>query len=196
MNFSLAKGVDTDEGNSKSSGLKVFICAMVLITVSGGTFLITKHTNKPTATAYAGNVVLRHDACKLFTLDDAKKLLGIDAVASPNNASAVSPKASVSTCSYSANTKDVKNLKALTLLIRSSNPVQAQQAFELAKASNAQTLPNLGKAAYYNPDQSQLNILENETWIIIASTTGTTGKGSLTTPKNAATVILPRLQST
>lgn len=197
MKFALGKGIEKTEDQQKYPFQRVLIIGGSILTLLVVTVIVALRfqqagSNK-SKDELAGNIEIKRDACKLFNLGDAKKLLGKSATAPSNNANAVSSRATVSTCSYSSGAENIDELIALTILVRSSNTIQARQAFEVARKPNAKTIKQIGDQAYYSPETSQLSILKNENWIIIASTKGKTGKGSVDIPKQVAQVILDRL---
>lgn len=193
MQFTLKNGLDTSEDNNVSgysSSVKIAAIIALLVIVSAGTFAVIKQTNNKQALGienYSDNIEVKRDVWKLYTLSDVKKELGNGAQASSNNASALH------TCNYSLANKDPQKLKAITVLVRTSNKLQARQAYEVTKAANAVDVKDLGNDAYHNPNSSQLNILKNASWVIIVSTTGTSGKGTVDIPKSVAKTILSRI---
>lgn len=197
MRFALGKGIDSSDEVRKYGHKHILLAAGIIagaLVLSAGAYGIMKRSGDTEASSeFAGNIEVKRDACKLFSLDDAKKLLGTKTVASPNNANAVSSKATVSTCSYSSGAEQPEDLVALTVLVRSSNKIQARQAFELAKAPNADEVKDIGDSAYFNPDMSQLNVLKNENWVIIAATKGSGVQVEDKIPEGTARVILDRL---
>lgn len=196
MKFALGRGIDSSDEEHSARNKKLLIGSGVIagfIVVAGGTYIVArKGTTKPSSNL-ATTIEVKREACKLFTLDDAKKILGNKASPSSTNANAVSNSVSTSLCSYSSNDTDANKLKVVTVLVRSTNPVQARQAFEVSKAANAIDVKDFAQSAYYNPDVSQLNILNNELLIRIAATEGTGGKGTIETPKKVGEVITSRL---
>lgn len=195
MKFALKRGIeDGEEGNKKR---KLFIglgAAVGLCLVIGTTYAVAKRSgdSKPSS-EFGGKIEVKQDACKLFTLDDAKKILGNATTPSSTNANAVTEKVSTSLCSYSSNDSDESKLKVVTVLARTTNPIQARQAFEVSKAPNAVEINEFGRDSYYNPDVSQLNILKNDLLIRIASTEGSKSKGMLDTSTQVGRVIVNKL---
>lgn len=197
MKFSIGDGIDRSDELKLRKRKRLYTGVAIttaLIVVAVGSYAIAKRSGENSANSpYGANITVKRDACKLFTLGDAKKLLGKNTAPSSTNANAVTATVSTSLCSYSSNDSDTTKLKVLTILVRSTNPIQAKQAFELSRAPNAETIENIGQAAYYNPDLSQLNILSNELLIRIAATEGTNGKGTIAIPKSAGKTITSRL---
>ncbi len=193
MNFKLGHGIESSELN-RSKKTQLAVAAVVLImAVGAGGYLLAKKTSSPKTDGLAGTIEVRRDACKLFTLSDAKKVIGSKTEASKSNANAVSDKATVSTCSYVANAAEVRDVKAITILARSSNKIQARQSFELGRNDKAQIIKDLGDSAYYAPDSNQLNILKGESWIIIAATIGAEKNNTVELPQQIAKVVLSKL---
>lgn len=194
MRFALKKGVSEDEGNVSINKKRLFIgigAACVLLVLAVIIFAFIKQGNADAD--YAGNIEVKRDACKLFSTEDAKKVLGKNAKPSPNNANAVSSKATVSTCSYSSGSSKPEDLIALTVLVRSSNPIQARQAFEVARPKDATDVKSLGDQANFSAETSQMNILKKENWTIIAATKGGNGKLPVDVFKQTGEIIVNRL---
>lgn len=196
MRFALKTGVVDSEDSVSQDKRNLLVAGLII--AAGLIFLITiiitkLGGNTNASSEYVGNIQTRWDACKLFSLDDAQRVLGKNAELSKNNANAVSSKATVSTCSYSSGSKKPEDLIALTVLIRSSNKIQARQAFEVAKPKDAVDMKNLGDQANYSNETNQLNVLKNENWIIIATTKGAGGKVPANIPKQTAEIIVNRL---
>lgn len=196
MHFKNGKGIEVSGKSSEKMRRSIIgaIVTVALITTATASYLVAKRSSSNSSNSpYSVQVEVKRDACKLFNIHDAKKLLGEKTVASSTNANAVTKTVSTSLCSYSSGDSDEARLKVVTILVRSTNPVQAKQAYELSRANNAQTVASLGQGAYYNPDVSQLNILSGELLIRIASTVGNNGKGTLAIPKEVGAVITSRL---
>lgn len=192
MRFRLKKGIEEEPRPIRISKKQLFLGLLALCIILSVSWIIIKRVSSNSASSYQGTVSIKKDACKLFSLNDAKKVLGKSAEASKNNANAVSSKATVSTCSYSSGSEKLEDLIALTILIRTSNKIQARQAFELARTQDSKDVKNFGDQAYYTPETSQLNILKDDTWIIIANSKASTGKGESELPKKVATIILQK----
>ena len=196
MNFKISDGIDKTDEQNVSSRKKTYIAVAVvvaLITVGFASYSLAKKNTHTSSSPYSANVEVKRDACKLFALDDAKKILGNKTAASSTNANAITATVTTSLCSYSSNDTDTSKLKVVTVLIRSTNQIQARQAFELSRATNSTKVEKLGSEAYYNPDTSQLNILSGVLLIRIASTEGTAGRGTTEIPTKVGQVITSRL---
>lgn len=197
MKFALKTGIVDGEKSTVKSRRQLFIAsvAIVVVLTSLGAFIGYKLSgNTKASPEFSGNIETRWDACKLFSLEDAKKVMGKTATISKNNANAVSSNATVSTCSYSSGHKKPEDLTALTVLVRSSNKIQARQAFEVARPQDATDIKNLGDQANYSSETSQLNLLRDENWVIIAlNKGGSESKGTIDAPKQVAEIIDSRL---
>lgn len=196
MKFALKKGItDPEKPASKMKSSRIIAAIIITTFILFSVLIINKLANNRAAQSeYAGTVQTRWDACKLFSLSDAKNVLGSKAEVSNNNANAVSSKASVSTCSYSSGGANAEDLVALTVLVRSSNRIQARQAFEVARPKDAVDIKDLGDQANYSAQTGQINMLSGENWVIIALTKGSSGgDGLASSSKKVAEIIDSRL---
>ncbi len=133
-----------------------------------------KLSNQTSSTADEENGPAKK-ACSIFTLADAKKLLGDSAKGGQTNSSTSSDDLAVTTCTY---TKDagsnapVTGSKSATLLVRAPKTDQGensnQNQFGPLKPTNVQDVSGYGDKAYWDPQYGQLNILKNANWYILS----------------------------
>jgi hypothetical protein len=140
----------------------------VLIIVGGGIYLTTQ--NKSMTTSNNSSQFVAKKACDLFTLSDAKKILGANTKASnsTSNSAAHSPDSSVTTCAYSntAVTATVLARAALTSTGIASN----KNGFNQDKiAYKGTTVSGIGDKAYYNTDLGQLEVLKGNYLLFVTS---------------------------
>ncbi|HSX00316.1 MAG TPA: hypothetical protein VLH38_04735 [Patescibacteria group bacterium] len=115
------------------------------------------------------------EACKTFTLPDAKVLLGGDVKAGAGNGvgDASSGDIDVSTCSYSS----VSSGKTVTVLARSAKTAAGAESnasvFGVNKPVGKQDVSGIGDKAFWDPPLSQLDVLKGNNWYIIGNITGT-----------------------
>jgi len=115
-------------------------------------------------------------ACAIFSLADAKQLLGDTAKGGATNNQTSSDDLAVSSCSYSqdagANVPISSSNKSASLLVRapktSAGNRSNQNEFGPLKPAEAQPVNGYGDSAYWDAQYGQLNILKNNTWYILS----------------------------
>lgn len=123
-------------------------------------------------------------ACTIFTLSDAKVVLGNDAKAGSANGvgDASSGDIAVSTCSYSSAVSG----KTITVLARAAKTAAGAASnvgvFGPNKPTGKQDVSGIGDKAFWDAQLSQLDVLQGNNWYIIGNMTGThTDSGALAT---------------
>ncbi|MGH7156826.1 MAG: hypothetical protein ACREGG_01815 [Candidatus Saccharimonadales bacterium] len=114
-------------------------------------------------------------ACNVFTLADAKKLLGDNAKGGQTSDSSSSIDLAVSACTYTADAGSnapVSSGKSATLLVRAPKTEQGetsnQDQFGPLKPTSVTDVSGYGDKAYWDPQYGQLNILKNDDWYILS----------------------------
>ena len=117
--------------------------------------------------AFPASAQENFDACAVFTLEDAQKVLGPDAAGEPANPKAKRPKV-VPTCAYSA-TKDGKRVTASATFRTGRSNDEAQRAFEEARMKY-QTKPMLisGADAFWSAKTGELSLRKGKASLTIA----------------------------
>ncbi len=144
------------------------------------------------------------DACTIFTLDDAKKVLGDSAKAGTGTPGATSNDISVSTCSYLVDTNtpgsapvSVKNIHSASILVRapkSATGTTSNKQVFTALPAGAQSVSGYGDSAFWNPTLGQLNVLKGNVWVILSSGVSSPPSGrTLDDAKKLADIIIPKL---
>jgi len=107
------------------------------------------------------------DACEIFTVEDAQKILGKDAAPEPVNPKAKRPKV-IPSCTYLA-TKDNVKVAATALFKWGKTNEDTQRAFEDARMQ-FQTKPMLieGAQAFWAGKQGEMMLRKGRTWITIS----------------------------
>ncbi len=107
------------------------------------------------------------DACEIFTVEDAQKILGADAAAEPVNPKVKRPKV-IPSCTYHA-TRDGKPVAATALFKWGKTNEDTQRAFEDARMQ-FQTKPMLieGAQAFWAGKQGEMMLRKGRTWITIS----------------------------
>ena len=140
-----------------------------LALVAGLIVLIVANIDRPAEIVYKP---VR--ACDLFTLDEAKELIGSNAFRSTEDADPVlQGNAVTSSCGYSDGNANIDDSIVAAIKVRSGinddgieeNKNDFQRGIPDEKISN---VPDLGDSAYFNQVNGQLNILNGLDWIIIS----------------------------
>jgi len=107
------------------------------------------------------------DACEIFTVEDAQKILGADAAAEPVNPKVKRPKV-IPSCTYHA-TRDNVKVAATALFKWGKTNEDTQRAFEDARMQ-FQTKPMLieGAQAFWAGKQGEMMLRKGRTWITIS----------------------------
>jgi type II secretory pathway pseudopilin PulG len=153
------------------------------------------------------------NACQLFTLADAKKLIGDNVKESTSNDSSKAPKAipptgtsnapkdpaKVTTCTYLKDTdsKVLTDRLAAIVTVRTSSPEQAKSEFEANKTSKIEAVQGYGEAAFWKSQKSpygkeeagQLSILSSGNVILISG-----GVNDLELSKRIADIVMDNLE--
>lgn len=186
-----------------------FILLLVLIIGGVGVWQLTKKDSKSsndgsTAVDTSSKVDQNFkgvDACTVFTIEEAQKVLGITAKKGDTKAGDVSnDQVSVSTCSYSTPLADgasVSSIKTATLLARSAKNSEGAKGnksqFGTGMPAGAQKVDGYGNDAFWNPAFGQLNIMKNNNWYILSSGSPKVSDKTLDDAKKLADVIIDKL---
>ncbi len=141
----------------------VIIVAMVII----GAIAIFIH-NTTTKIDYQPAI-----ACELFTLDEAKELMGANSIGSGVTEPTLSGNLSTSKCGYTDGNVDTANLVVAAIIVRSGvndkGVTQNKEEFESGRPlDNVQLVNGVGDSAYFNEANGQLNILDGYNWVIVS----------------------------
>lgn len=112
-------------------------------------------------------------ACDLFTVTEARSLLGEDVLNTESNTPIISGDTAVSKCSYTDTNPNANAMKVAAVAIRSgiNDAGQAKNVadFAAAKSSNTvEAVKDLGDDAYFNRTSGQINVLDNKRWLIMS----------------------------
>ena len=157
---------------------KFIIAGIVAVIAAGGFLIINTNSNKKdenntaTPASTSDSTAETKKACELFTLDDAKTLIGSGATVVEGSGSAnLATTESVTTdnCTYSADGATLGDLKQLTIQVQSGDSRQVKQAYEnYQKEFPGDALPELGDTAYYATEAKQVNAFKNGVWVFVA----------------------------
>lgn len=133
---------------------------------------ISSQSNTTPAVQVAQNV---KKACTIFTLADAKKLLGDTAKGGETTDSSSSADLAVTNCTYtqdSGSNAPVAGDNSATLLVRAPRTKQGsasnQNQFGPLQPTGTVSVSGYGDKAYWDPQYGQLNILKNDNWYILS----------------------------
>ena len=136
-------------------------------------------------------------ACRLFTTDEAKGLLGAATVQSNDTEPAISGNTAVSKCGYTDGNRTTEQMVVAAVIVRSgindSGVAENKEDFvRLQPRGSTEVVQNLGDAAYFNLTNGQLSVLDGRQWIIVSYGVGSTPEAN--TKENAirlANVVIP-----
>lgn len=156
---------------------KIIIAALVVAVASIGFFMVAGKDNKSNNTAQAPAETIQNSAkgksaCELLTLEDAKSLIGDNAVlvegsGGPNLATTES--VDVDNCTYSADAETLGDLQQITIQRHYGNKGRVAEAYEnYRKEFPGEDLSGLGEKAYYATEGKQVQVLKGDYWLFIA----------------------------
>lgn len=161
--FEQAKAYVAEHKKQFTVGTSVVV-AIIIVFV--GLSLYSYNTAQPKIVFEPAN------ACDLFTLDEAKTLLGDQTIKTITNTPVQQKNLTVSNCAYSDGLADTANARVAAINIRSAiNDAGIQEnktQFEAGKPTGIQEVSGIGDTAYFNAGLGQLNILKDTTWVIVS----------------------------
>lgn len=182
--------------------LLIGIGGVVVIALIAGGIMLTRgksddKTNTPAETAGSTSYKMI-DACSIYSLSNAKTVLGDSAALSANsgNADTENEDLKVSQCSY--NDQAETGMTATGILVRSPKSdlgiTSNKDAFTTDKPAGVEDVSGYGDAAYWNQSTGQFNVLKGNTWVIFTYMKGI--KPSATTLEELtkfADVVIPNM---
>lgn len=183
--------------------LSVYMVGLILAAAAASAIIaagvISKsHDDDASNTAQASTSSNYKKACDIFTLADAKTLLGD--TAKGRGADTSSGDLAVTSCTYtqdSGGNAPVTASKTAALLVRaprtdigaSSNRGQ----FAKLKPADAPAVSGYGDSAYWDAEHGQLDILKNNTWYILSYGSITPADRTIDQTKQLADVLINKL---
>jgi hypothetical protein len=159
-----------------------------------------KKTNKQIAASQPAPKPQAKSACSIFTLADAKQVLGDTAKGGSANEQNSSEDLTVTSCSYtqdSGTNAPVSSGKTAGLLVRAPKTSTAATSndnqFGPLKPTGAQDVSGYGDSAYWDPQYGQLNILKNNTWYILSNGPVTPASRTLDEAKQLADILISKM---
>jgi len=140
-------------------------------------------------------------ACDVFTLVDAKSLLGDTAAGGTNPIYEATNDISASSCTYSQDlgtNAPVASRRSATLLIRvphtTKGSISNRTQFNLLESAAKSKVINYGSSAYWDSKHGELNILTaNSSWLVISSGASSPAQRSLDDAKRLADIVLSKI---
>ncbi|MBX4201788.1 hypothetical protein KW803_02755 [Candidatus Saccharibacteria bacterium] len=177
----------------------VAIAAVVGVAVNSN-----KHTDNSTvlsqSTTKQTSISKPKQACLIFTIDDAKQVLGEGASGGETGASASSDDLEVSTCSYTQTAgaaTSASTSKAASLLVRAPRTAEGvasnQTQFGRLKPAEVQDVTGYGEAAFWSQQYGQLNIFKSNTWYIVSFGPITPSSRTLDQTKQLADILINKM---
>jgi hypothetical protein len=183
-----------------------YLLALILVAAAAAAIVLAtrnfkshndKINNAPVATNKAPSP---KNACTIFSLADAKQLLGDNAKGGSNPVSESSSDFDVSTCTYTqdqGNNAPVASRKSATLQVQAPKTdigiASNQREFGPLRPTNAEDVAGYGDQAYWDPEHGQLNILKNNIWYILSFGPSTPAGRTLDQAKQLADLISAKL---
>ena len=190
----------------------IYIIGIALVAAAVVGVMIAKensqdHTDKTggsaanTAAIDRSSAFPERKACSIFTLADAKQVLGNSAKGGNNSTTnSSSGDLAVSTCDYVQDTGSnapVLAGKSASLLVRAPSSgagiTSNQNQFGYLKPADSQPVNGYGDNAYWNPQHGQLNILKNNTWYILSNGAAAPASRSLAQAEQLADLLIAKM---
>ena len=140
------------------------------------------------------------EACEVFTLADAKSLLGDNAKGGETGPELSSDDLAVSTCTYTqdaGSNAPISTSKSATLLVRapktSKGTISNQNEFGPLKPAAVQAVEGYGDKAYWDAPHGQLNILKNNVWYVLSYGPATPADRSLDQARQLADSLINKM---
>ncbi len=173
--------------------MKKVLIVIVVLAIAGGGLLFWRHKPAPHQTVNQVQSVVYKKACDVFSVADARSILGGDATQTPSQTDTITSQKAVTTCLYSYDPGSFSDLVSASVLLQGSSAASAKQNFLNAKPGNASDVSGYGEAAYWDPNLGQLHILKGEYWVIITAGSGPLSERDQELPHKIADIIIKRL---
>jgi len=155
------------------------ILIVALLVVLGVTVAIKDHHNNNPTSPVASVGPNGHEACDLFTLNDAEKIIGAaGSIGNANLGNHTTKDTAITTCPYSnasGNAAAGSTSQTITLLVHygktAAGKTANQKGYDAADTSGAVTVSGLGDKAFYDPSLGQLNVIKSNYWLTSSSST-------------------------
>jgi hypothetical protein len=158
-----------------------------------------KTSNTTTATTKPAPAAKK--ACDIFTLADAKQLLGDTAKGGQSTTDASSQDLTVTTCTYTQSSAGsslpVGSTNSASLLVRAPKSQKGitgnANEFGQLRPRSVQDVSGYGDGAYWDIEHGQLNILKNNNWYILSYGPVTPADRTLDQTRQLADILITKL---
>jgi hypothetical protein len=184
-------------------GLVLLVAAVLAIVYTVGISTDHNDQNQPASVQKkpAANIPAQKQACGIFTLADAKQLLGDSAKGGENPADTSSQDVDVTVCSYlqdlSSSNVPVSSGKSASLTVKipkTDDGIKSNQGqFGIVKPGNVQDVSGYGDSAYWDSEHGQLNILKSNTWYILSNGPTTPASRTLDEARQLADLLINKM---
>lgn len=181
----------------------IVFCSILTFLVGLSVVMLTYSDNDDESKSGEQLTKQLNKACdELFTLEDAKEILGDKAEKADDAtaASASSDDIAVSQCGYQQplEPSDPKLQKQASLLVRSARSDKGKQANEDVfkgqnKPAGVENVTEYGESAFWNPEFGQLNILKNKNWYVLQYGTSVPSERNLGETMKFADILVDKL---
>jgi hypothetical protein len=144
--------------------------------------------------------VAQNKACQIFTLSDARTLMGVSAKTGRSPADASSADLDISTCTYTQSNGagiPVSERKSASLLARIPKTEKGinsnQSEFGPLKPTTVQDVPGYGEQAFWDAEHGQLNILKSNKWYVLSYGSTSPNQRSLQETQQLADLLITKL---
>lgn len=152
-------------------GPLVWVSVGAVVVLGIALLLVANKDKKNTHTAAGATTFAAIDACERYTLEEAKDVLGDATTKGDQTTPTSSEDMNVSTCSYTSNAPEAKDLRVSTVLIRSPlteiGVSTNGEAFASEKPEGTEDVSGYGEKAYWDPATGQMSVLQQDRWFII-----------------------------
>jgi hypothetical protein len=142
------------------------------------------------------------NACQVFTLADAKKIIGSTAKKNSGGSNSITKDDNISTCFYSQDptsvpVSQIQTLKRVIVTVHSPKTAAGKQknhdAFDKNKPAGSQDVAGYADKAFWIPNIGLLNVLKGDTWVTFSSGTASLSGHTLDDTKKPADIVIPKL---
>jgi uncharacterized protein (UPF0333 family) len=181
---------------------------LLVVAIAGIFLAVTKSNSKgstaissQSSTSDASSKSQPKHACLIFTLADAKQILGATAKGGQTSAgNNSSDDLMVSACSYTqdaGSNTPISSTKSASLLVRAPKTgagiTSNQNQFGPLKPADSQHVSGYGDNAYWDPQFGQLDILKHNTWYILSAGPLTPSARTLDQAKKLADLLINKM---
>lgn len=191
---------NTNRGLVYILGLLLIIAAVAALIVAHNNSKDRNNTKTANQTRTSTDEVKTSKACKIFTLADAKQVLGSNAKGGEGTNKSESADTNLSVCIYtqdSGSSSAATPKKVGSLLVRvpkTAAGIQSNQnQFTHLKPADAVTVDGYGDGAYWNVQLAQLHILKNNNWYVITVGSPVSSARTLDEAKQLADLLINKM---